>query len=490
MLRWRLLATGWRSIEEFDLILSAESQFKVLRLLWIGGRSKPGFPFISRTQFICLLWLLISIVATILPALLGLTYSIDISNTYVKKNWGLITIADLSLIGHQNTDGPVTINTQQAAAQAYGIEGENYVIIDDTDPSDQIYYNAIYTDDMVDFFIVRFFDYNPENSLLSAESSRYLTTNATCESYNIITDANTNGTTLTYIDGDGSQANEYIEEYVPGLTTYILDTLHPCGERCASLLVYQAANNDTVDVSSFYKCNNSVSAVYGAPSWNASVYALPDVQAQIWAGAIGSTGFEVNGDQRQYQVYSGNTQFSTLGPLDYYSAQIAISGFTAYGLAAYNQNGVRQNVTGYTPNTALQLDVEWKWALTVLAIIPFLHFLAYVAVIAWANKAIIKDDSHLSTAKLLQPIVERLGNGGCILTGDDIVKRDEFKDSRVAYGFTDMGGEGENKVMHLGVIFEHPQEGYRPVIERAWPDGRYNGPDDEKFRKRSRRMSL
>ena len=74
MLRWRLLATGWKSLEEFDLILGAESQTKVLRLLWAGRRRKAGFPYLSKTQICCIIWLLVNLAAQVLVAMNGLTF--------------------------------------------------------------------------------------------------------------------------------------------------------------------------------------------------------------------------------------------------------------------------------------------------------------------------------------------------------------------------------------------------------------------------------
>lgn len=259
------------------------------------------------------------------------------------------------------------------------------------------------------------------------------------------------------------------------------------------MLVYQAADDDLVATSSFFMCDSFVSDVqFDDPDNNSSVFAFPDEQAQIWAGAIASTGFEINGDQRQWQTYSGNTQFSENGPITAFDAQTAISQYAAYGLAAYDTNGVMMNVTASDdPESSLQLDVEWKWAIAVLALIPSLQFFAYVAVIIWANKAIIKDDSYLSTAKLLQPIVSKIGEGGCILTGDDIARRQEFQSARVAYGFSDPGPlEDEKRIRHLGVMFQHSNFGHRPTVERSFPDGWYNGPPDEKAVKRTARRRL
>lgn len=65
----------------------------------------------------------------------------------------------------------------------------------------------------------------------------------------------------------------------------------------------------------------------------------------------------------------------------------------------------------------LQLSVSWPYALAILAAIPFLQAVCLLAVVWYAGDVAVKDESYLSTAKLLRPIVERLGDRGCLLTG-------------------------------------------------------------------------
>lgn len=52
------------------------------------------------------------------------------------------------------------------------------------------------------------------------------------------------------------------------------------------------------------------------------------------------------------------------------------------------------------------VDIDWKWAATILSVIPGIQLLALLCIITWANKAIIKDTSVLSTARLLRPTVD------------------------------------------------------------------------------------
>ena len=53
-----------------------------------------------------------------------------------------------------------------------------------------------------------------------------------------------------------------------------------------------------------------------------------------------------------------------------------------------------------------------KWSTVILVIVPDIHLVALVA--------IIKDKSHLGTARLLRHLVVELGPHGCMLTFDQI----------------------------------------------------------------------
>ena len=54
--------------------------------------------------------------------------------------------------------------------------------------------------------------------------------------------------------------------------------------------------------------------------------------------------------------------------------------------------------------------------------IPFIQFVALLCILEYANQAIIKDGSYLSTARLLRPLVDPLGDRGCLLTGEEIAE--------------------------------------------------------------------
>jgi len=69
MMRWRILASGYWKIQEFELLMQADRQFKILRLLAANGRKGRILP--TPIQMFCLLWIFINVGCQVLVALLG-----------------------------------------------------------------------------------------------------------------------------------------------------------------------------------------------------------------------------------------------------------------------------------------------------------------------------------------------------------------------------------------------------------------------------------
>lgn len=92
-------------------------------------------------------------------------------------------------------------------------------------------------------------------------------------------------------------------------------------------------------------------------------------------------------------------------------------------------------MTGDYPTQAQVVDVEWNGRSHVLAGIPCGQFLVLLAVLIWAKKSIIKDESHLATARLVRPLMNKLGEKGCLLIGDEIAE--ELGNYKLKYGVRD-----------------------------------------------------
>lgn len=86
MMRWRFLASSYRSLQDFELVMNCDSQTKTFRLLWAGRTPKQWYP--NKTQLMALLSITVNLALQVFTALLGLTYSIDLSTEFVRLTYG------------------------------------------------------------------------------------------------------------------------------------------------------------------------------------------------------------------------------------------------------------------------------------------------------------------------------------------------------------------------------------------------------------------
>ncbi|KAL9114097.1 MAG: hypothetical protein Q9227_001869 [Pyrenula ochraceoflavens] len=504
LLRWRLLASAWLTLEEFDLVLSCSSQIKTLKLL-AKSRLKTTFPFISLLQFLCFIWIFVNLGVQVLVAMLGLTYSLQLSEWDLHRP-GFISVADLSSIRDIYGD-EYTVGAQQFAAHAYGVQGQDYDLeeLDVPVPEDQKYdlFYTVYanyteainstTDTVYDQAIYYFTNTNSNDSSVYTKSDRYMTSDVSCYAYNLFQfdpkDLSQN--VFNYSDGTRNQSL-FIPSWSPGAVTYISSTdRHYCGARCIRVFAFQAQQQETyineqLDVSkaTLFDCNNTISHVLNGPLSTD----MPDEQAQIIAGAAGWTGFNTsytvasNSTSRaysdyQYTLFSPESQWSPQENMPTYgdglSAAGLISQYSMYAVAAIDNNGPTMNIsTSNQPEKTERVFVEWRWAIPLLGVIPAIQFLALLAVVLWANKAVIKDDSFLAAARLLKPLVDRLPAGtGSVLTGREIAEAIQARDPelRVFYGFRP--SESAEGYMKVDVI--EKGQGWEPKISRAFVKGHY-----------------
>jgi hypothetical protein len=228
---------------------------------------------------------------------------------------------------------------------------------------------------------------------------------------------------------------------------------------------------------------------------------MPDAQAQILAGAIGWSGFNYSeGDLYQYVRYTTESWWSPNSPADTGMVARRVMEFSIEAVAAIDYNGPRVTVPGRYAVTAQVVHVEWRFSAAILGVVPFVQLIALVCVIVWSNTAIIRDESCLSTARLLRPIVEKLGNKGCLLSGEEIAEA--FPNVKVKYGWREpeadltFRNEIDTRVVrHVDILEE--QEGFGK--QGIMPAGLYDGLDsdddddndggDEKVHERTRLLA-
>lgn len=495
LLRWRILSTSYRALNEFDLIMHCESLRKVLRLARVARTRGQAWFWLNKTQVLCLTWIGVNVVLQVLVALLGLTYNLDTSN-YPAKKFGEISIANFTIIRDIWGSETPEMSAQLGSANSYGIQGQDYLYVDIPPPGQgnipsygkpgtpTIYANKEWTT-----MTYVFQDLNIQRPDISLLSHRNITVNATCVSLPIVEGGNGTSSNFSYLDQDGQRRTLDVARVGPGATTYVGVLNSTCGPRCSEIWALQSSNGDTVPEPSFFKCQNTMTPMLGIQEYlvgNATeeTYQIPEAQARILAGSIGWTGFNYTpGDPYQYVRYAVDSWWSPNLHTDADRVGKNIMEYSIGAVAAFDYNGPRSNVSGWFPVVAQNVDIQWRWSAAILGVVPFIHLLALICVILWGNSAIIRDESCLSTAKLLGPIVAKLGDKGCLLTGEEIAQ--ELSEVRIKYGWKEPESAlvfrneiDPTIVRHVGILEEF--EGFG--TQDSMPPGRYDGSGVEEER--------
>ncbi|RVX71420.1 hypothetical protein B0A52_04992 [Exophiala mesophila] len=492
LLRWRILSTTYRGLNEFDLIMHCESLRKVVRLAYVARTKGQAWFWLNKTQMLCLTWIAVNVVLQVLVALLGLTYNLDTSS-YPARKFGEISIANYTIIRDVWASETPSLSAQFGSANSYGIQGQDYLYVDIPPPGQgnipsygkpgtpTIYANKDYTT-----LTYVFQDLNIQRPDISLLSHRNVSVNASCVSLPILQGGNGSSSIITYLDKDDQRQTLDVVRAGPGATTYVGVLNATCGPRCAEIWALQSSNGDTIPEPSFFKCQNTMTPMLGIQEYligNATeeLYQIPELQARIFAGSIGWTGFNYTpGDSYQYVRYVTDSWWSPNSPSDADRVSKNIMEYSIGAVAAFDYNGPRSNVSGWFPVPAQNVDIQWRWSAAILGVVPFIHLMVLVCVILWGNSSIIRDESCLSTAKLLGPIVAKLGENGCLLTGEEIAQ--ELSEVRIKYGWKepDNGLVFRNEidptvVRHVGILEEF--EGYGS--QGSMPPGRYDGTGTE-----------
>lgn len=438
LMSWRFLASKYRDLQDFELIMNCNSQTKVLKLLW-AGRDAGKFR-LNKTQMLCLLSLFLVIGLQITIGLLGLTYSIDTS-TVNDHIWGSIYTADLSNIYQDVNYNSNEFSSQAGSANYYGNVGFYYNQYNASLGEGRHGYEWVYylTNDTAEYSTTYYYNFvnmahNNESSPLSESTDRWVSAAATCAELEIIeggtVDPDDGSSTVTYRDEDGQNKTLSFEEQSIFTSTYLSDnSTSNCGPRCANILIYDVgtytngtgdAANNTDTAPHIFTCNSTVSEIHNTDSCHDPANCtLSDVLAKILAGSIGWSG-STDPDPIQSQSYPRGSPLSWDGYSTFSDATVRaylISKFTIGALAAMDNGWSAITQEGPVPVPGVTLTVKWQYAAPVLLVIPSVQFVLLVIVCIWANGALIKDGSFLGTARMLRPVVEKLEEHGCALTG-------------------------------------------------------------------------
>lgn len=292
------------------------------------------------------------------------------------------------------------------------------------------------------------------------------TVNATwsCDSWLVTQGGNGTSTSLTIIlDSKGDF--QYINiPYAGGSnqTTFITNpNTYNCGPGCSTVHALEASDFKPW----WYECNITVS-----PTHNATLpeHEIGEALARMAAAGIALQGHVVEAiqlkteDQFQYYPATSYYGYPNGGDPDLMGSNIAQFAIGVVAAAA-NWNPQLQ-VAGRQPNTGSQLQVDWKFIAITFGLIGGLQLVLFVVASLVANLVIVKDDSYVATARLLRPIVDRLGPVGTSAHGKEICRLlDDHGHEKVVYSVK----HPQNGILH------HLDLGHQKRL-RAFPRGEYD----------------
>lgn len=490
LMRWRMLAMAYRPLETFDLVMGCDSLINVLTLLRKAKNSRNKW-LPSRTQLLCVLWLLIHLAITILVGIIGLNYNLETSGDYVILTKGEISILDLNALSTGN------YLMDLATVQSWGVRG---TVSTPLDWDAELEYTQSYFSTYDGHTLYYFQDQNANDSLTGHISSRYIESYAYCHGYRVTEGQYGNLSYVIYNNGDKDINQTLPAQPGPGGLLAISMFNSTCGARCTDINAFQAESLPTTQLDDgdsfnlyegrFFVCNNTVPVIGDDTEAVKPEYTVSDLTARMLAGTLGWSSAVPSSDGKSlYMTYTNASETGFLQTPGEKDMANLISSFMMGAVALMDDSFAmdRKDVSSTDrPTTAQYLHVTWRFAGSILAVIPFIHFWTLIAVIYWANLAIIKDDSHLAIAKVYHTLLKSLGDSGCLLQGDDIAR--VLKNPMVKYGSTSSrvdGGYLHVDVLQRGAEDIHTMDG---PFREGWYDG--NGECQERDHKMNQAGSL
>ena len=101
--------------------------------------------------------------------------------------------------------------------------------------------------------------------------------------------------------------------------------------------------------------------------------------------------------------------------------ELLMAQFAMGVVAVAAQNNPTLIVPGDQPQAGVTLNVaSWKYVHLILGLTGGLQLVLFLITAFVANRAVVKDKSHLAVARLLTPMVSKLGSSGSMATGREI----------------------------------------------------------------------
>jgi hypothetical protein len=489
ILRWWILARWDWKLRQFDLILDAASSNAIIKLFWESGRPARAY-LPTMTQIACLVWLIINLTGAIGIALLSLTYEMGQSQGVLMRN-GNVSILDLSnetfwaesAHYYASSAAPVLLFTWATLTGRSNYNGLTGVGNYSTRPA------SCHTCKTWNY---TFQDWDPASDVKGL-SERYVTASADCKGYAIL-----NYTTTSVLYRDAENATQTFDVpwvdrpwdanntfWHPGVgANYIHDTKFDCGPRCARMYILSTQNFMKPPVW-LYNCTNTVSHIGGNNPYGQDI---SDRSARAFAAASGSYRNSTTGEWASYQTYDwsqawvlhddykrhANDEVFAATTLSQFSLTSIANADHVEGEAAWlpddipPRKALRKMLWGKKPYQALRLAVNWAFAIAIMGAIPVLQLIVLLTIVFFANDVVVKDESHLNTARLLAPVAQKMSHRGSLLQVEEVIERFDCEGTRYRYGWEMSGG-----ILRVGVL-----EKLAGLVmgrkERQFPEGQYD----------------
>lgn len=294
-----------------------------------------------------------------------------------------------------------------------------------------------------------FYDGAPDGSI-SIATNRTIISTGVCHSY------------LVLDGGDGSKNNITIQPSTPGAkthryipitaglnqTTYVTHLGKSCGDGCGVITALETSLEEPY----FYECNVTVGKVGNATIPQHEV--APSVRS-LAASAIALQGYVAasmnNNTNLQFQSYPSEFVYGLPQSGDPQGMGLLLAMFSMGVIAVAAQNNPQIIVPGDQPQAGLAINVsQWKYVHLILGLTAGLQMVLFVIVAFVANRAIVKDKSHLAISRLLRPYVERLGDAGSTASGKEI--SGVFgREEKVIYGVESQAGGDGTQGLRIGL---------------------------------------
>jgi len=260
--------------------------------------------------------------------------------------------------------------------------------------------------------------------------------------------------------------------------TWVGSTFQSCGPRCTNFTVFQHADHRAIKNSALWLCNSTVTNIAGDSSefMNLSdedkkaLYGT-DEFARIAAGAIAWTGyFPGDWTSRQVRSYLRGSKWSPNRMVSTDDVEDLLSRFTIGAIAAFDDHGHRYQLQNQhaRPTQGQRLRVDWPYILGLLGGVCLIQLAALVCLLNFGNKSVIRDESFLSMAMLLRPVVDRIpGQMGMNLSGHEIKNHPRLLWKRIRYDYRE-GKNGEPN--QVDIFFQGRDDA---ISRRSWAPGVY-----------------